>query len=245
MNLATSFSTTPLIRSLSKTHVDNISKSNSKSLLDEYNNTFNSKKTPLTGKRRTIANITMDIISQRMENINRMNASLNRSTTEMIDDSLHTDAKATPIHSENIEKAPITTTPVTEANGGQVKPLKRKLFAPPSLFPENSPILTPQKTDKKTAQQKRKRNDLAGEKSTKTEEKKLPIDKPLAATKKTNSRRSTIFFQETPKTKSIPSSTVARPTSSAIQETHSAMPGLVFTSMHKPQIDFITEVRHG
>lgn len=240
LNVATTFSTTPLIRSLSKPQVN----STPKTLLDEYNNTFSSTKTPLIGKRRTIANITMDIINQRLENINR-NASFNRSTTEMLDDSLYGDAKSTPTHSESIvEKATSSaaTTPATETNGngGQLKPLKRKLFAPPSLFPENSSILnkTPQKTDKKTATQKRKRNDLAGEKSTKSEEKKLPADKPTAATKKTNSRRSTLFFQETPKTKAN-----ARPTT--IQETHSAMPGLVFTSMHKPQIDLITEVRQG
>lgn len=202
----------------------------------------------------------MDIINQRLENINR-NASFNRSTTELLDDSLSVDVKATPTHSENIDRTTVAVgavTPVTETNGNaiQLKPLKRKLFAPPSLFPENSPILDimPQKTDKKTATQKRKRNDFgAGEKSTKTDEKKLPIEKPMTAIKKTNSRRSTLFFQEAPilnktKTTAIPSSsTNVRSTTSAaaIQKTHSTVPGLVFTSMHKPQIDFITEVRQG
>lgn len=255
--MSTAFSATPLIKSLSKTHIDHIRSSTSKTLLDEYNNTFSSKKTPLTQKRRTIANITMDIIKQRIENINR-NASFNRSTTEFHDDSFHNSGvKATPTQVENTEKLTtttvITTTPVNATNGdaGHTKPIKRKLFAPPSLFPENSPlpIATPQKTDKKTATtQKRKRTDLPAA----SEEKAFPTEKPRPSNKKQNSRRSTLFFEEAPirKINSNPSDSSSSALSSTSTLTASSandasIPGLVFTSMHQSQIDIISEVRQG
>lgn len=257
LDLSTAFSTTPLIRSLSKTHIDHIRSSTSKTLLDEYNNTFSSKKTPLTDKRRTIANITMDIIKQRIENINR-NASFNRSTTDFNDDSFHNgDLKATPTQVDNTDKLTTTTTATTPAingNAGQLKPLKRKLFAPPSLFPEKSPLpfATPQKTDKKTASnQKRKRTDIAATNG----EKIVSIDKSHASKKKTNSRRSTMFFEEAPIRKincnpSVSSSSAISSTSTSTLTESSANrdlspPGLVFTSMHQSQIDFISEVRQG
>lgn len=248
--MSTAFSATPLIKSLSKTHIDHIRSSTSKTLLDEYNSTFSSKKTPLTEKRRTISNITMDIIKQRIENINR-NASFNRSTTDFQDDSFHNSGvKVTPKQVINTEK--LTTTPVTAINGDAGKPIKRKLFAPPSLFPENSPlpITTLQKTDKKTAIiQKRKRPDLVAA----SEEKVFPIEKPRSSNKKLNSRRSTLFFEEAPirKMNSDPSdSSSTMVSSTSTLTTSSAMndipvPGLVFTSMHQSQIDFISEVRQG
>lgn len=187
----------------------------------------------------------MDIIKQRVENINR-NASVNKSTTDLFDDSFNNSVKGTPTLVENGER--ITTTPAThDTPNGQLKPLKRKLFAPPSLFPENSPIstLTPQKTDKKTTTQKRKRNDSAvTDKPTKTGE------KPHVGSKKTNSRRSTMYFEEAPTQKkdsangNSNASTVSTMTAATAlgDDKHCASPGLVFTSMHQPQIDFITEV---
>lgn len=241
---------------MSKTHIDNIRSSTSKTLLDEYNSTFNSKKTPLTNKRRTIANITMDIIKQRIENINR-NASFNRSTTDFHDDSLHSnDIKATPTQVENAEKLTAAATTSTPANGdsGQPKPLKRKLFAPPSLFPENSPLpfATPQKTDKKTATstQKRKRNDLAATATAaSSQEKTMPTDQPRPSNKKPNARRSTFYFEE-PIRKTNSDASVSTSTSTASTTSSSAVlqtekPGLVYTSMHQSQIDFISEVRQG
>lgn len=194
----------------------------------------------------------MDIIKQRVENINR-NASFNRSSNDLHDDQFHTDLKSTPIPTGNIGIV-TTTTPVIDASS-QLKPLKRKLFAPPSLFPENSPLSLPptptstiQKTDKKTVQQKRKRND---DKLTKSDEKKK-LEKPRIASRKTTySRRSTMFF-ESPmvlKTNAQPKSTqLSSSISSSITSTTNRIgttPGLVFTSMHQPQIDFITEVRQG
>ncbi|XP_055311627.1 microcephalin isoform X2 [Sitodiplosis mosellana] len=253
--LGTAFSTTPLIRSLSKTHIDHIRSSTSKTLLDEYNDTFSSKKTPLTDKRRTIANITMDIIKQRIENINR-NASFNRSTTDFQDDSFHSssDVKATPTQVENTEKlttTTTTTTTTTPANGtnGQLKPLKRKLFTQPSILPPNSPlppIATP-KTDKKTAAatQKRKRTDLVAAAS---EGKVVPTEKPHHSHKKSNARRSTMFFEEAPirkikcdasvSTSSAISSTSTLTASSVVQKNN---PSLVFTSFQSSQIDMISE----
>lgn len=208
----------------------------------------------MSDNRKTIANITMDIIKQRIENINR-NASLNGSTNDLFEDSLHSDLKATPNLLNNVGKV-TTTTPVLGSTAIQLKPLKRKLFAPPSLFPENSPMSTTptlQKTDKKTVQQKRKKNDLpvASDKLTKSDEKKkAAAEKPRTAPRKTtHSRRSTMFFETPvyksnsgPKSSQLPSS-VSSTTSTANRM--GAAPGLVFTSMHKPQIDFITEVRQG
>lgn len=196
----------------------------------------------------------MDIIKQRIENINR-NASFNRSTTDFLDDSCHNDIKSTPTSTENVGKVSSTVAPASEPAAGkanQLKPLKRKLFAPPSLFPENSPIAmaTPQKTDKKTVQ-KRKRNDLPipDGKTSKSDEKKKPVEKPRPSRKTMHSRRSTMFFETPPNQKANDDSASQSSTvSSTITSTATkigATPGLVFTSMHQPQIDFITEVRHG
>ncbi|XP_031632861.1 uncharacterized protein LOC116346784 isoform X2 [Contarinia nasturtii] len=246
-------STTPLINTLSKTHIDQNRSSTPKTLLEQYNSTFSSKKTPMTNKRRTIANITLDIIKQRIENLNR-NVSLNQSTTDLLDDSIHGDAKSTPTPVENTEK--MTTTPATGAtnqNAVQLKPLKRKLFAPPSLFPENSPLLntTTQKTDKKTATQKRKRNDLVATAVAASEEKKAPIIKSRPIIKKPTSRRSTMFFEEAPvrkvnhDTKPLISSLTLSATNGTTvpnaKKDNSSLQGLVFTSMHQSQIDFISE----
>lgn len=201
----------------------------------------------MSDKRKTIANITMDIIKQRIENINR-NASFNRSTTDLLNDSMHSDLKSTPNPLDNVGNVS-TTTPVHGSTANPLKPLKRKLFAPPSLFPGNSPMSTtptptPQKTDKKTVQQKRKKNDLPAA----SDEKKKAVDKPRIGSKKTiNSRRSTMFF-ETPvyKSNSEPkSSQLPSTVSSSTANRMGVSPGLVFTSMHQPQIDFITEVRQG
>lgn len=185
----------------------------------------------------------MDIIKQRIENINR-NASFNRSSHDLYDDSFHSDIKATP--KENVEATTtteISTTPANNPDGNpqQPKPLKRKLFAPPSLFPENNitPTATPQKTDKKTAIPKRKRNDLLIRDKSKTEEKKLP-DR-VANKKITISRRSTMFFEKPiPKSNSDTSASTVATTINRF-----STPSLVITSMHQPQIEFITEVRQG
>lgn len=287
-------SSTPSFQSLSRAHRDHIRNSTSKSLLDEYNNTFSSTKTPITDKRRTLSHIALDIIKQRVENINR-NASFNRSMHDLHDDSANTGyddlnkitpeqldtvpAKATATASAAVAamSTPPTAIGVMESGTTNVtpalKPLKRKLFAPPSLFPEHSPIglvTTPQKTDtKKTANQKRKRNDLCAVKSvippasaslSKSDEKKKPTEKPRNNSRKTlaHSRRSTMFFETPPSAAATaaqkPSSTVSststlstNPTAMAEIRKLSAIstPSLVFTSMHQPQIDFITEVRQG
>lgn len=265
---------TPLIRSLSKAHVEHIRNSTTKSLMDEYNSTFSSKKTPLTDKRRSIANITLDIIKQRVENINR-NASFNQSSNDLLDGSFHS-LKSTPVPAtvsaarDNNDNSTLTntTTPVLDAgalttNGQGSKPLKRKLFtAPPVLFPEmdkGSTSSTLLKTDKKTATQKRKRNDVpaAGDKLSKSDEKKTSVAKTTKPSRKTiNPRRSTLLFEDAPirqinqngsnsttstTTDTLTNATIIRNT----EQPKANAPGLVFTSMHQPQIDFINEVRHG
>lgn len=241
---SSTFSSTPLIQSLSRTHLNHIRSSTSKSLLDEYNNTFSSKKTPMSEKRKTIGNITMDIIKQRIENINR-NASFNRSTNDLLEDSM----KATPTQSNDVAKltTPIVTSETTAlaTSEPQIKPLKRKLFAPPSLFPNSgSPLLalTPQKTDKKTVKQKRKRDDVCGDKTAQS------ADKPRINGKTTQSRRSTMFFETPIRKANSDTDAIISAKSATISNANKlvATSGtLVFTSMHQPQIDFITEVRHG
>lgn len=199
----------------------------------------------------------MDIIKQRIENINR-NASFNRSTAELLEDAFHNDVKSTPTQVENTEKLIATTSTPANDVAVQLKPLKRKLFAPPSLFPENSPILAPvppQKTDKKTATQKRKRYELpSSEKSTittKNVEKKPMLVKQSRIVKKTNSRRSTLLFEEAPIRKTnLDSKQITSTVPSMIASSMASMvkrdstsPSLVFTSMHQSQIDVISEVR--
>lgn len=244
-------SSTPLMKSLSKAHLNNIRSSTSKTLLDEYINTFNSKKTPLTDKRKTISNITMDIIKQRIENINR-NASFNQSSG-VLNDSLLADVKSTPTHGNAFDtatpKMPTpeildTAMPTTKSNGNavQLKPLKRKLFAPPSLFPGNSPLssttLTP-KTDKKTATQKRKRVDPLNRQHNSDEKKKNPI----GANKTTNSRRSTMFFEQPPLPRLNATETMTKTAATTLStKNREELTGLVCTSMHQSQIDAVKEV---
>lgn len=141
----------------------------SRTLLDEYNNTFSSNKTPMNPNARTVASISMDIINQRVENINK-NYSMNRSVSEAnisydkIEESLkvmktpvtiHSSSSpflcniGTQIHSEKsqpiVEETPIVLTVQTPAATVK-KPMKRKLFAPPSMF-SNDLLATP-RTDK-------------------------------------------------------------------------------------------------
>lgn len=225
---------------MSQIHLDLIRKSTTKSILDEYTSTFSSTKAPLSGKRRTIANITMDIIKQRVENINR-NVSFNQSTNEAQNDSIINDLIQTPNQLDKPAELVLQTNETEKP-----KPLGRRLFAPPSLFPENSPFSVatpPPKTDKKTAIKsatKRKRTEIIAEKPIKiADEKKL----------KKSSRRSTLFFEEAPIKKSTSSQmeSMAETATETTMQTNAteniSPPVLVYTSMHQPQIDFINEVR--
>lgn len=234
---------------MSQIHLDLIRKSTSKSLLDEYTNTFNSKKEPLSSKRRTMGNIAMDIIRQRVENINR-NVSFNQSMSEALDDSM----KDTPTQSHT----KTTTQPKAAVNAEteKPKPQGRRLFAPPSLFPPDYSFIstaTPLKTDKKAANKsapKRKRNELL------SAEKPAPTAEEKKLKKPQKSRRSTLFFEDAPIKKTdhlakVPSDTknnkaeTIESTESTTNHTVAKItsPVLVCTSMHQPQIDFINEVR--
>lgn len=244
---------TPLIKSMSQMNLDLIRKSTSKSLYDEYENTFSSKKTPLVGKRRTISNITMDIIKQRIENINR-NASFKRSTEGLNNDSPYShllEGKKT--NDECDKKSPEVAENAAKTSTVAAKPLKRKLFVPPSMSMDYSPMLsfaTPPKTDKKTAPkslQKRKRNatpDHEEQPSNKqSEDAKKPIRsvKEVSKKKPTSSRRSTMFF-ETPISKSKPIAKTVTNQVSAPSTVPKSNGVMVFTSMHQPQINYINEV---
>lgn len=233
---------------MSQIHLDLIRKSTSKSLLDEYTNTFNSKKEPLLSKRRTMGNIAMDIIRQRVENINR-NVSLNQSMGEALDDSMNN----TPTQSHT--KTNTEPKKAINAETEKPKPQGRRLFAPPSLFPPVNSFIstaTPPKTDKKAPNKsasKRKRNEiLSAENPALTDEEKK-LKKPQ------KSRRSTLFFEDAPIKKTNHLAKISSDTENTAQPIESsestanhtvaknASPVLVCTSMHQPQIDFINEVR--
>lgn len=233
-----------------------------KTLIDEYTNTFSSKKTVVASNRRTLSHISMDIINQRIENLNK-NASMHRSRNDSMDHLHHygdTDAD----HIDNTEPSPVK--PLTATPDG-IKPLKRKLFAPPSMF--TSVDLTPTlKTDtppNKTAKNAIKRNRDAlsplSMKSTplssmnaskKLMEKRIKkttndADNNNAITaKKTTStmkktRRSTMLFQSPEKVKPKNERIVGK---MANNSTESLTPKsvMVFTNMRQPQVDAIKEV---
>lgn len=193
----------------------------------------------------------MDIIRQRVANINR--TVQNRSISEANNGSLLNDTPKEAIDiSMSDDKTPTIATNGTGDSDGtpaeKPKPMRRKLFAPPSMFPElnNDSFSTPIKTDtKKTGAaktaQKRKRIDLSIEtkkKSTVTNTNSTGVTKSLNRTTKPASRRSTLCFETPP----------IRATKAANQSTNRANARksmMVFTSMHKPQVDFIKEVRQG
>lgn len=233
----------------------------SKTLIDEYANTFSSKKIVVSSSRRTLSHISMDIINQRIENLNK-NASMHRSRNDSMD--LHygdTDA-------DNIDREPSPMKPlkplIPTPDGNKPKPLKRKLFAPPSMF---SPVeLTPTlKTDtpaNKTAKNVNKRNrdvmsplaskstPLSSAASKKLNDKRIKktqndADNNNAITAKRVTapkitRRSTMLFQSAEKAKPKIERTIAAASSSTESLTPKSV--MVFTNMHQPQIDVIKEV---
>lgn len=153
----------------------------------------------------------------------------------------------------------------TSNNGGTVdandiiaekpKPMRRKLFAPPALFPDayidsfNGTLPTTKTDTKKTSAaktaQKRKRTDVSVEikrkpvadAPTKSVTTKSAAPQPNGRPSQTVSRRSTLCFVTPPIKTTKPASKPAKPTARKSM--------MVYTSMHQPQIDFIKEVRHG
>lgn len=207
----------------------------------------------------------MDIIRQRVENINR--SVQNRSISEANNESLLNDApKDSGEAGVSDEKVAPANTVASTTNGSAAdtdgiaaekpKPMRRKLFAPPALFPDvhNESFAAPTKTDtKKTGAaktaQKRKRLDVSVE----TKRKSVAATSTTSATTngvahpsigrgpkpapKAVSRRSTLCFVTPPAPSAKPASRPAKPTARKTM--------MVYTSMHQPQIDFIKEVRHG
>lgn len=199
--------------------------------------------------------IAMDIIRQRVENINR--TVQNRSISEANNDSLLNDTPKEPIDiSISEEKTPTVAGSGSgdgDGNAEKPKPMRRKLFAPPSMFPDihSESFSTPIKTDtKKTGAaktaQKRKRPDLSVEnkkKSTTTNNNTNTTNtnganKTINRTTKPISRRSTLCFETPP----LPS---AKPADKPVNRANARKSMMVFTSMHQPQVEFIKEVRQG
>lgn len=135
-----------------------------KTIFDEYNQTilFSSTKTPKSNKRKTIFDISMEIIDQRIKNINR-SVRLNRSVSESdicVDDDIElssttialTTTKSTPqldksngIAYKSQVKTDDKQLSSTDDVVATTKPTKRKLFAPPSYFNYPEIDLTPKK----------------------------------------------------------------------------------------------------
>lgn len=233
----------------------------SKTLIDEYANTFNSKKIVVSSSRRTLSHISMDIINQRIENLNK-NASMHRSRNDSIDNR-YGDTEA-----DNVDCDPSPMKPleplISTPDGNKPKPLKRKLFAPPSMFSPVELILT-QKTDTppKTTKNAIKRNrdvmsplaskssPLSTAASKKLNDKRLKktqtegdnnnaITAKRAAAPPKTTRRSTMLFQSAEKAKPKIERTIAAASSSTESLTPKSV--MVFTNMHQPQIDAIKEV---
>lgn len=254
-------SSTPFSKNISNIHKDLLQKNTfSGTSNDEYNNTFSSSKTPINPGCRTLSSISMDIINQRVENINRI-VSMNRSISESnisyekIEESikqLDTPAQhfTTPFLTNGSQLNQPTPDETSQAPAAVRKPNKRKLFAPPSMFNE---LMSTPKTDNETVLQsvpevamKRAREDdllsaLARpiEKRTKKNVKKDDVVTDSETSKKTSRRRSSMFFQSAKK----PAKTQNGGTLKPVQSNSTPKSVMVFTNMHQPQIDFIKEVR--
>lgn len=208
-----------------------------KTLLEQYSNTFHSKRTMVSSSRRTISHISMDIIRQRVDNINRI-CSMERSMNESLN------AHDGEIEDENVDNVDDASSPNTDdimntPNADKPKPAKRKLFAPPSLF--QSPSIFETKPDAKSTPKRVRDNSSPPElKIPKTNDKKLKktggdTTDVKKATITAKSRRSTLLFEsaEKPKKKTtiVPCATVT------------SRPVMVFTNMHQKQVEVIREVR--
>lgn len=229
-----------------------------KTLIDEYANTFSSKKIVVASNRRTLSHISMDIINQRIENLNK-NASLHRSRNDSMD---HRYGEG---DEDIINDNPSPMKPLESLNGTpdgiKPKPSKRKLFAPPSMFmqldltPTLKTDTTPNKTAKSATKRSRdalsplasKSTPLSTAASKKVSDKRIKkttndgasngaiaVTKKVPATKTT--RRSTMFFQSAEKVK--PKNDMV----GSLTESSTPKSVLVFTNMHQSQIDAIKEV---
>lgn len=235
----------------------------SKTLIDEYANTFNSKKIVVSSSRRTLSHISMDIINQRIENLNK-NASMHRSRNDSMDNNRYGDTDA-----DNVDCDPSPMKPleplISTPDGNKPKPLKRKLFAPPSMFSPVELTLTlktdtPPKTTKNAIKRNRdvmsplasKSSPLSTAASKKLNDKRVKktqidgdnnnantVAKRAAAPPKIT-RRSTMLFQSAEKAKPKIERTIAVASSSTESFTPKSV--MVFTNMHQPQIDAIKEV---
>lgn len=200
--------------------------STSKTLLEQYSTSFHSSRSIASKNRRTILDISMDIIRQRMDNINKI-ASMNRSIRE-------------PDNQKDNDETRDEVPPILVADGDKPKPLKRKLFAPPSLF---SPVLDIPQENKSS--KKRGRDDLKSEsKNRKSIDKRSKFvaggdGTPNQASRETaKSRRSTMLFQSTEKPK-VKEESAAK----CNNNTETPKSVMVFTNMHQEQIEVIKEVR--
>lgn len=238
-----------------------------KTIFNEYNNTFSSTRAPGSAKRKTIYDISMEIIDQRLQNINQIvSARKNRSMSEsdlnvdetIIENDTSNAVQSTPQLCQNglVEKND-NVLPNNEVKSINPVVKKRKLFIPTSLYNLSSIIemnpsqdrpasATPSKTDKKkTASSTTKKREADNEKITKT--KKLMIQsktitKPNKLITKTPLKRrqtSMDFISCTNKQQSTDGVTT---TIAKSQVPKTVLPSLVTTNMHRDQQQVCKEV---
>lgn len=224
-----------------------------KTLLHEYETTFSGTKTVAAKGRRSMMDISMDIINQRVENINKM-AKLNNSTIgnnslmDISDDKIST--TITEIH-EKIKNVS-TTTNANSLETATPRPTKRKLFDPNSnnsfsfnidktinmATDSNEKTETIETNTTKKAVTKRSRDDddeapkqdMNKKKNYAADTLDLPTKNEVKNIRST--RRSTMFFQPADKITKLNGSS----------RTFSTERVLVFTNMHQAQSDLIKEV---
>lgn len=186
-----------------------------KTLLCEYNSTFSSNKTPKPKSRLTMFDISMDIIKQRVENINqitKLNNSLNIQNDAEDNAPLATADNFNKNVAVHTSVSKIVNDPLsTPAN----RPLKRKLFTPPTFnFNETNGFADDKATPKKsnrdvnidlesTKKSKSMKNALYGVIGERSTSKRVRDDDVMLQSNQTKRQKTFINNETETKTKTI------------------------------------------
>lgn len=243
-----------------------------KTLLCEYNSTFSTNKTAKPKSRLTLFDISMDIIKQRVENINkitRINNSLNNQIDSDNDEPLN---YADRLNKKTAPHPNLSIIANDALSSPTVRPLKRKLFTPPTFnLSRTNGLMDDKATPKKSAidldSTKKPRNikkalyGIIGERST---SKRQRDDDVMLQSNQTKMRKTVINSVTEMKTKTIAAEPKYSATNLRRSTRRSTMhfriiekvpePNLprknrrlseqvmVFTNMHQAQIDNIEKV---
>lgn len=196
-----------------------------KTLLEEYETTFSAKKTTKPNARRTIFDISMDIIKQRVENVNQMNK------LSGINDKQH----------NSFPNDPLIGAPNSNvANSNSHTPLstKRKLFTPSSSVPLSVDKLSQisskrsREADCQPPSSKKIKTSSAIATTSNARTDDVATNTKTDRILRRSSRRSTLNFRLMSNKKIVESPKDKRCSESVI----------VFTNMHQQQIDAIKKV---